>query len=142
MILILIPFSLIIIPLFLSLFFSLIFLVIGPYLNLNFQSILLFSGGLAFSDFLRDKILSGFPWNIWAYSFSWSTEMIQFLYKFGLFTFNLFVITIFLLPSVFFLRVNVLKKIFNFFLLLLLLFLFYLYGSYSLNSNTTHLKKN
>ena len=138
---ILIPFSLIIIPLFLSLFFSLIFLVIGPYLNLNFQSILLFSGGLAFSDFLRDKILSGFPWNIWAYSFSWSTEMIQFLYKFGLFTFNLFVITIFLLPSVFFLRVNVLKKIFNFFLLLLLLFLFYLYGSYSLNSNTTHLKK-
>ena len=39
---ILIPFGLILIPLFLSLFFSITTLIIGPFLNLNFQSILLF----------------------------------------------------------------------------------------------------
>ena len=52
---ILIPFGLILIPLFLSLFFSLLFLMIGPYLSLNLNSIFLFSGGLALSDYLRSK---------------------------------------------------------------------------------------
>ena len=49
---ILIPFGLILIPLFLSLFFSLTTLIVGPILNLNFASIFLFSGCLAFSDYL------------------------------------------------------------------------------------------
>ena len=57
---ILIPFGLIFIPLFLSLFFSMITLLIGPFLNLNFLSILIFSGSLAFSDYLRAKILNWF----------------------------------------------------------------------------------
>ena len=39
---ILIPFGLILIPLFLSLFFSLIILFVGPFLKLNFSSILIF----------------------------------------------------------------------------------------------------
>ena len=38
-------------------------LIFGPFLNLNFLSILIFSGSLAFSDYLRAKILTGFPWN-------------------------------------------------------------------------------
>ena len=49
----LIPFSLILIPLFLSLFFSIVVLILGPYLSLNLNSIFLFSAGLALSDFLR-----------------------------------------------------------------------------------------
>ena len=108
---ILIPFGLILIPLFLSLFFSLLFLMIGPYLSLNFSSIFLFSGGLALSDYLRSKILTGFPWNLWAYSFSWSTELLQILNKFGLFTFNLFIITIFTMPVVFLFKDRYNKKI-------------------------------
>ena len=40
---ILIPFGLILIPLFLSLFFSITIVLIGPLLNLNLQSIILFS---------------------------------------------------------------------------------------------------
>ena len=96
---ILIPFGLILIPLFLSLFFSITTLIIGPFLNLNFQSILLFSGGLAFADFLRAKILSGFPWNLWAYSLSWATEFLQILNKIGLFAFNTLIITLFMLPA-------------------------------------------
>ena len=43
----LIPFSLILIPLFLSLFSGLTTLIAGQYLNYNFISILLFSGSLA-----------------------------------------------------------------------------------------------
>ena len=44
---ILIPFSLIFIPLFLSLFMALTILFVGPYLRLSFTSVLLFSGSLA-----------------------------------------------------------------------------------------------
>ena len=100
---ILIPFGLILIPLFLSLFFSLVTLVVGPFLNLNIISIFFLSGSLAFSDYLRAKVLTGFPWNLWAYSFSWATEIIQILNLIGLFAFNLISITIFMFPAVFFL---------------------------------------
>ena len=107
---ILIPFGLILIPLFLSLFFSILTLTIGPLLNLNFSSILLLSAGLAFSDYIRGNILTGFPWNLWSYSFSWATEIIQILNKIGLFSFNLISITIFMLPAVFFSKSILLKK--------------------------------
>ena len=58
---ILIPLGLIIIPLFLSLFFSLITLIIGSFVRLDLGSLFLLSGSLAFSDFIRAKILTGFP---------------------------------------------------------------------------------
>ena len=93
----LIPVALILIPLFLSLFVSLTILIIGPYLRFNLSSILLFSSSFALSDFIRAKILTGFPWNLWAYSFSWFTEIIQILNKSGLFAFNLIIITIFMI---------------------------------------------
>ena len=99
---ILIPFGLILIPLFLSLFFSIVTVLTGPYISLNFKSIIILSGALALSDYIRSKVLTGFPWNLWAYSFSWSTEIIQILNKIGLFAFNLITITFFLLPAVFF----------------------------------------
>ncbi len=107
---ILIPFALILIPLFLSLFFSIITLTLGPLINSNFSSIFLLSIGLAFSDFMRAKILSGFPWNLWAYSFSWTSEILQLLNYIGLFAFNLLCITLFLIPSVFFFKINLSKK--------------------------------
>ena len=89
---ILIPIALIAIPLFLSLFFSVAILISGPYLNLNISSIFLFSGFLAFSDFIRAKILTGFPWNLWAYSLSWSQESLQILNLLGFFSFNLIIL--------------------------------------------------
>ena len=61
---VLIPFALILIPLFLSLFSGFVTLFIGPFLNYNFSSILIFSAALAFSDFLRAKLFTGFPWNL------------------------------------------------------------------------------
>ena len=106
----LIPFALIGIPLFLGIFVGLVTLIAGPFLNYNFSSILIFSGSLAFSDFLRSKLFTGFPWNLWAYSISWSQEILQILNLIGLFSFNLIVITIFILPSILFYKFNPLKK--------------------------------
>ncbi len=131
----LIPFALFLIPLFLSLFFSLLTLFIGPFLNLNVVSIIIFSGGLALSDFLRAKILTGFPWNLWSYSLSSLTEILQVLNILGLFAFNLIVITIFMLPAVLFLKFNYIKKFLLFSSVPLVLFIFYLYGNYILNQN-------
>ncbi len=138
---ILIPIGLILIPLFLSLFFSIVTLIIGPYLNLNFSSLLILSASLALSDFIRDKILTGFPWNLWVYSLSWSTEILQILEKIGLFAFNLITITIFMLPAVFIFRLNLSKKIFVFFFVLLSLLSLYIYGNHSINLNKKNLNE-
>ena len=76
---ILIPFGLIFIPF----IFSFIFLLNTNNWVLfkvyNFSSLLFFSGTLALSDYIRAKILTGFPWNLWAYSWSWITEILQIL---------------------------------------------------------------
>ncbi len=131
----LIPFGLILVPLFLSLFFSIVTLIIGPFLSLNLKSIFLLSGSLSFSDYLRAKLLSGFPWNLWAYSFSWSTEIIQILEKTGLFLFNLLIITIFTLPAFIFCNDKIHKKFLIFISIILILFSLYMYGNYSINKN-------
>ncbi len=139
---ILIPFGLILIPIFLSLFFSLLTSFIGPFLDFNFKSIVLLSGGMAFSDYIRSKIFTGFPWNLWAYSFSEATEIIQILNIIGLFAFNLITITIFLLPTVLFFKVNLINKIFTISIIVLLLTSFFIYGNHSINRNENLLSIN
>ena len=136
---ILIPFGLILIPLFLSLFISLVTLFIGPLLNMNLISVILFSGSLAFSDYLRAKILTGFPWNLWAYSFSSFTEIIQILNKIGLFSLNLFSITVFMIPVVIFMKLSLIKKTLLITVIPTLLFFSYIYGNYSINQNKKNL---
>ena len=74
---ILIPFAIILIPLFLSLFTSLTVLFVGQFISYNFSSVFLFSASIAFSDYIRGKVLTGFPWNLWSYSWSWLTETLQ-----------------------------------------------------------------
>ena len=114
---ILIPIGLILIPLFLSLFFSIFTLIVGSLLSLNFYSIFFFSAFLGLSDYLRAKILTGFPWNIWAYSFSSNVEIIQILNELGLFAFNLVIITLFVSPVVVFFNLKLSKKILHFYFL-------------------------
>ena len=136
----LIPFGLILIPLFLSLFFSLITVIIGSFLRLNLGSLFLLSGSLAFSDFIRAKILTGFPWNLWAYSFSWSLEIIQILNTLGLFAFNLIVITIFMIPSIFFFKIDPGKKFLLLLTIPLSLFFLFIFGNVQINQNEKILK--
>ena len=111
----LIPFSLILIPLFLSLFFSLPIVLVGNFCEKNLSSIFLLSSVFSLSDFVRSKILTGFPWNIWSYSFSWSLENLQILYKIGFFSLNILVITIFFMPAVLFFKNNYKYYILTFF---------------------------
>ena len=138
---ILIPFGLILIPLFLSLFFSLPLLFLGHFIELKISSIILISLLLSSFDFLRSFVLTGFPWNIWAYSFSWSQESLQILSIIGIFSFNIFLITLFFLPATLFFKGK--SKYFFISFFVLLFFINYFYGSYKINSETriNNLKK-
>ena len=129
---ILIPFSLILIPLFLSLFFSLPIVLIGNFCEKNLSSILLISLLFSFSDFIRSEIFTGFPWNIWSYSFSWSTETLQILKIIGIFSFNFFIIFIFFLPTLIFFKNKL--KYYLIPIFIVLSFSNYFYGSYKINS--------
>ncbi len=131
----LIPIALLCIPLFLSLFFGFTTLIVGRFLDYNISSIFLFSGSLALSDYLRAKILTGFPWNLWCYSWSWLTEILQLLNMIGLFAFNLLIITIFTFPVVIFFKRNLGKKILFISLFFILVLSSYLHGSFSINKN-------
>ncbi len=133
----LIPFSIIGIPCFLGLFFGISTLIIGPFLRKDIFSIFLFILSLSLVDFLRGKILTGFPWNLWSYSWAWFTEFLQILNYVGLYAFNMIVITIFCLPSIFFLRkikLNIL--IFSFYVLFFLTS--YIFGSFIINQNNIY----
>ena len=135
-----IPFALILIPLFLSFFIGFTTLLVGSYLKLNFPSLLIFSASLAFSDYLRAYIFSGFPWNLWAYSLVSYNEILQTVNKIGLFSFNLFVITIFTLPIIIFFEISKIKKLFSIFLTISFLLGVYIYGDYVNNKNNKILK--
>jgi apolipoprotein N-acyltransferase len=137
---ILIPFALTFIPLFLSLFLGFTVLFVGPYLRYDLSSILIFSGAIAFSDFLRAKLLTGFPWNLWAYSLSWSVEILQILNLIGLFAFNLVAVTFFTLPAILLFNLQFMKKIFISILFSILILGFYIYGSFEINKNKDLLK--
>ena len=139
----LIPISIIGLPLFLGIFFGIGNLIVGPFLKNNFISILLFSSSLAFMDYVRSKILTGFPWNIWAYSWSWKPEVLQSLFYLGFFSFNLFSIVIYCSPLL--LNLKKKKDLILLFLLGLVFFGIYIYGSSIIkknNENITQLKSN
>ncbi len=128
----LIPIGVILIPLFLSLFFSIPIMAIGNLCEKNISSIFLITLAFTISDFLRSSILTGFPWNIWAYSFSWSLESLQILSTIGLFSFNIFIIFFFFVPSILFFKAK--GKFLTLGMILIILFSNYLYGSYKINS--------
>ena len=137
---ILIPLGIIFIPLFLGLFIAIPILLIGPSLRLNFSSLIIFSATLAFSDYLRAKLFTGFPWNLWAYSTSWLTEIIQILNHIGLYAYNLIVVTLFTLPMIIFFKINSIKKMLSLFLSILFILSIYIYGNYALNKNERFLE--
>ena len=96
---------------------------------------MLFIAGLSLSDYIRAKIFTGFPWNLWSYSFSWSDEIIQILNIFGLFSFNLIILTLFMLPAIIFTNLSFNKKFLYIALIPLFFFLSYIFGSHTINQN-------
>ena len=138
---VLIPFALILIPLFLSLFVAFTILLIGTYIKLNFSSILLFSASLAFSDYIRSKVLTGFPWNLWAYSTSSINEILQITNLIGLYSYNLLVITMFTWPVIIFFKISTTRKIFISIFYIFFIFSLYIFGNYEINKNKKIIKE-
>ncbi len=132
---ILIPFAFIFIPLFLSLFIAIPIMFIGPSLRFNFPSLLIFAGGLASSDYLRAKLLTGFPWNLWAYSTAWLNEILQITNYLGLYSYNLIIITLFSLPIIIFFKITKIQKIFFLSLGIISILSFHIFGNYIINKN-------
>ncbi len=132
---VLIPFAIILIPLLLSLFTALTIIFVGPHLKFDFSSIIVFSASLAISDYIRAIILTGFPWNLWAYSTVNANEMLQVINVIGLYSYNLIVITFFTLPIIFFFKIDIIKKILATILIIFISISLYIYGNFEINKN-------
>ena len=103
----LIPFTVILVPGFLALFYAIVtylFVLLKPKNNLS--SFFLFSLIFGITEFIRGSILTGFPWNLIAYSFSNQIEILNIVSIIGTYSFNLFCISLFTSPSIFILREN------------------------------------
>jgi apolipoprotein N-acyltransferase len=93
------------------------------------SSFFVFSLFFGIFEFIRGSILTGFPWNLIAYSFVNHLEILSITSLIGTYGFNLFCISLFASPAIFILRET--KKdigVCVFFLILPLLF--YSYGSF------------
>jgi len=128
----LIPLTIILVPAFLALFYGLasfLFLILKPKKNLS--SFFLFSLIFGAIEFIRGTILTGFPWNLIAYSFSNHIEILNITSIIGTYSFNLFCISLFTSTSFLILRDSK-KEIFVCFLFLIITLSFYFFGSHRL----------
>ena len=115
----LIPFSILLVPAFLALFYALVsylFIILKPKNSLS--SFFLFSLIFGIVEFIRGSIFTGFPWNLIAYSFSNQIEILNITTIIGTYSFNLFCISLFTSPSIFILKEN--KKDISIFIVFLI----------------------
>ena len=94
---------------------------------------------LSIVEFIRGNILSGFPWNLIAYSWVNYNDFLQILAFVGTYTFNLLSITLFLVPSIIFFNNSFKSKSILIFFSILLIVINIYYGK-SVKNNYTKLE--
>ena len=92
------PLTLLFIPSILAIFYGVACVLVKKFISDKFYFVIFFSLVLSSFDFLRGILFSGFPWNLFAYTWSWSVESIQILSFVGTYSLNFFSIIIFCLP--------------------------------------------
>jgi len=125
----LIPLTIILVPAFLALFYgsvSFLFLILKPKKSLS--SFFLFSLIFGTIEFIRGTILTGFPWNLIAYSFSNHIEILSITSIIGTYSFNLFCISLFTSTSFLILKDSK-KEIIVCILFVIITLSFYFFGS-------------
>jgi apolipoprotein N-acyltransferase len=104
----LIPLVIILLPVFLSIFYGLVTCLFSIFYSKNvISSFLLFSVLFGGIEFIRGFMLTGFPWNLIAFSFSDSLYFIQILSVIGTYSFNLICISLFTVPAILILRKSI-----------------------------------
>ena len=101
----LIPVALILLPAFLAIFYGSITYLFAKFYSKNvISSFFIFSFLFGITEFVRGTILSGFPWNLIAFSFSENIYFIQILSLIGTYSFNLICVSLFSIPALFILK--------------------------------------
>ncbi len=139
----LIPITLIIIPSFFAVFYGLAtyFFFLVKIKN-PISNLFLFSLLLGLLEFLRGNILTGFPWNLIAYSFSEKLEILQIISFIGTYGFNILCISFFISPAIFILRENRKEILVCIFFLLSPIFLFIIGSSKIESFQSSEVTKN
>jgi len=101
----LIPIAIVLLPAFLAIFYGLITYFFSVFYSKNAVcTFFVFSILYGSVEFIRGYILTGFPWNLIAFSFSESIYFIQIISVIGTYSFNLICISLFTVPAIFILR--------------------------------------
>ena len=138
----LIPIALIVIPLFLSIFFGLALLVVGSFCDKKISFVLFFSLIFSIFEFLRGNLLTGFPWNLISYTWSWSIETIQILSIIGTYSLSLISITLFCVPFLLFQRRFEKKNIIFISFFIIIFIANYFYGLNRIGNSKFNFDKN